>query len=163
MPTRLSPGSIAPGRIAIQACAVCCSIRSSRSIVAIHVSATSVAGSACRRPEHRERPLRSLMEIDEFEERRMTITKTFRSLHAGPGLLVLPNAWDAGSARLIESIGAKAIATTSAGVAWARGYPDGDALPTELLLACAREITRIVRVPVTMDIEGGYSDDPATV
>jgi len=93
----------------------------------------------------------------------MTVSATFRKLHAGPGLLVLPNAWDAGSARLIESVGAKAIATTSAGVAWARGYPDGDTLPRELLLACAREITRVVRVPVTIDIEGGYSDDPAAV
>jgi len=93
----------------------------------------------------------------------MTATETFRKLHAAPGMLVLPNAWDAGSARLIESVGARAIATTSAGVAWARGYPDGDALPIELLLASAHEITRVVRVPVTMDIEGGYSDDPADV
>ena len=56
---------------------------------------------------------------------------TFRELHGGPDLLRLPNAWDAGSARLIESLGAKAIATTSAGLAWSRGYPDGDALPAE--------------------------------
>ena len=93
----------------------------------------------------------------------MTITDTFRKLHAAPGMLVLPNAWDAGSARLIESVGAKAIATTSAGVAWARGYPDGDVLPIESLLAAAHEITRVVRVPVTVDIEGGYSDDPPDV
>jgi 2-methylisocitrate lyase-like PEP mutase family enzyme len=93
----------------------------------------------------------------------MTSSDTFMRLHAGPGMLVLPNAWDAGSARLVESLGAKAVATTSAGVAWARGYPDGDALPVELLLATAREITRVVRVPVTLDIEGGYSDDPAAV
>lgn len=93
----------------------------------------------------------------------MTITDTFRKLHAAPGMLVLPNAWDAGTARLIESIGAKAIATTSAGVAWARGYPDGDALPIALLLATAREITRVVRVPLTLDMEGGYSEDPREV
>jgi 2-methylisocitrate lyase-like PEP mutase family enzyme len=93
----------------------------------------------------------------------MTATETFRKLHAAPGMLVLANAWDAGSARLIESVGARAIATTSAGVAWARGYPDGDALPIDLLLATAREIARVVRVPVTIDIEGGYSDDPAAV
>ena len=53
---------------------------------------------------------------------------TFRRLHQ-EGLLALPNAWDAGSARLIESQGAKAVATTSAGVAWTHGYPDGDRLP----------------------------------
>ena len=56
--------------------------------------------------------------------------QNFRSLH--DDFLVLPNAWDAGSARLFESLGAPAIATTSAGVAWARGYPDGDALPSIL-------------------------------
>ena len=88
---------------------------------------------------------------------------TFRELHGGPDLLLLPNAWDAGSARLIESVGAKAIATTSAGLAWSRGYPDGDVLPREELLASTREIARVIRVPLTVDIEGGYSDDPAAV
>lgn len=93
----------------------------------------------------------------------MMSNQTFRSLHHGPALLLLPNAWDAGSARLIESLGAKAIATTSAGLAWSRGYPDGDALPSEQLLATAREIARVIRVPLSIDIEGGYSDDPAVV
>jgi 2-methylisocitrate lyase-like PEP mutase family enzyme len=89
--------------------------------------------------------------------------QNFRDLHRGPAILLLPNAWDAGSARLIESIGAKAIATTSAGVAWSRGYPDGDAIPIEQLLATVREITRVIRVPLSVDIEGGYSDDPTVV
>ena len=71
--------------------------------------------------------------------------------------------WDAGSARLVESFGARAIATTSAGLAWSRGYPDGDALPFELVVAATREIARVIRVPLTIDIEGGYSDDPAAV
>ena len=56
-------------------------------------------------------------------------SQLFRNLHRGPDLLLLPNAWDAVSARLSESLGAKAIATTSAGVAWSRGYPDGNTLP----------------------------------
>jgi 2-methylisocitrate lyase-like PEP mutase family enzyme len=86
----------------------------------------------------------------------------FRALHAG-GLLVLPNAWDAGSARLIESCGARAIATTSAGVAWAAGYADGGDLPSEALLAAVRAIARVIRVPLTVDIEGGYSHDPEAV
>ena len=93
----------------------------------------------------------------------MTSAGTFRRLHAGPDVLVLPNAWDAGSARLIESLGARAIATTSAGVAWSRGYPDGDALPVDRLLATAHEIARVVRVPLSVDVEGGYSDDAADV
>lgn len=88
--------------------------------------------------------------------------RTFRELHQG-GLLVLANAWDAGSARLIESLGAKAIATTSAGVAWSHGYPDGDFLPAPLLAATVSEIARAVRVPITADVEGGYSSDPAAV
>ena len=72
----------------------------------------------------------------------------FRGLHGGE-LLILPNAWDAGSARLIESRGAKAIATTSAGLAWSNGYPDGDALPVERLVAAVRSIARVIAVPLT--------------
>jgi 2-methylisocitrate lyase-like PEP mutase family enzyme len=87
---------------------------------------------------------------------------TFRRLHR-EGLLVLANAWDAGSARLIESLGAKAVATTSAGVAWSHGYPDGDRLPVRLLAATVAGITRVVTVPLTADVEGGYSADPAAV
>jgi 2-methylisocitrate lyase-like PEP mutase family enzyme len=84
----------------------------------------------------------------------------FRRLHER-GLLILPNAWDAASARLIESLGAKAIATTSAGVAWSHGYADGNVLPVPLLAATVAEITRIVTVPVSADVEAGYSDDAA--
>jgi 2-methylisocitrate lyase-like PEP mutase family enzyme len=89
--------------------------------------------------------------------------QVFRGLHQGPELLVLPNAWDAGTARLIESMGAKAIATTSAGLAWSRGYPDGNALPIDQLIAATRGIARVIRVPLTVDIEAGYSDDPRAV
>src|SRR5262249_15323310 len=67
------------------------------------------------------------------------------------------------SARLIERAGARAIATTSGGVAWSHGYPDGDALPTPLVVATTAAIARVIRVPLTVDIEGGYSDDPAAV
>ena len=87
---------------------------------------------------------------------------TFRRLHED-GVLLLPNVWDGGSARLIESLGAKALATTSAGVAWAQGYPDGDLLPVPLLRASVEAIARVARVPLTVDVEGGYSDDPTTV
>jgi 2-methylisocitrate lyase-like PEP mutase family enzyme len=87
----------------------------------------------------------------------------FHRLHQGPDLLLLANAWDAGSARLIESLGARAVATTSAGVAWANGYPDGDALPVERLIAVVVAITRVVAIPLTVDVEGGYSRDPERV
>ncbi len=80
-----------------------------------------------------------------------------------PELLILPNAWDAGSARLFEEAGAKAIATTSAGVGWALGYPDGNALPVEKLAALVENITNAIRVPLTVDVEGGYTDDPKKI
>jgi 2-methylisocitrate lyase-like PEP mutase family enzyme len=86
----------------------------------------------------------------------------FHALHAD-GLLLLANAWDAGSARLAQVAGARAIATSSAAVAWAHGWPDGDALPVELLLQTVRAVAGAVDLPVTVDIEGGYSDDPARV
>jgi 2-methylisocitrate lyase-like PEP mutase family enzyme len=78
-------------------------------------------------------------------------------------MLMLANAWDAGTARLFESLGAPAIATTSAGIAWSLGFRDGDALPMALYLGALARITATVRVPVSADIEGGYSDDPVIV
>jgi 2-methylisocitrate lyase-like PEP mutase family enzyme len=88
--------------------------------------------------------------------------KVFAALHVGPKLLVLPNAWDAGSARIIESACASAIATSSAAVALAHGYPDGQFLPFDTLLATVGEIARVVSVPVTADIEAAYAHDAAT-
>lgn len=87
----------------------------------------------------------------------------FRQLHAPGKLLILPNAWDAGSARVIEEAGAAAIATTSSGLGWAHGYPDGNALPPAILAAAVAEIARAVGVPISVDVEGGYSDEPAAV
>jgi len=86
----------------------------------------------------------------------------FRRMHQH-GLLTLPNAWDAGSARLIEMMGAPAIATTSGGVAWSHGYADGVDLPLPRLLASVEAICRAVQVPVTVDLENGYAHEPAAV
>src|SRR5207237_258805 len=80
----------------------------------------------------------------------------FRALHTGPRMLVLPNAWDAVSARLIEEGGFPAIATSSAGVAWALGYADGERISRGEMLAVVRRIVQGVRVPVTADVEAGY-------
>lgn len=85
----------------------------------------------------------------------------FRDLH--DGFLILPNAWDAGSARLIEECDAQAIATSSAAVAWAHGYADGEQLTPDILLKTVAEIARVVKIPVSVDSEAGYSDDPAKV
>src|SRR5688572_9970845 len=89
---------------------------------------------------------------------RSGLASTFRNLHRhGDGaILVLPNAWDAMSARVIEDAGAAAIATTSAGVSWALGRPDGEALSRADMIEAVRRIVEAVRVPVTADVEAGY-------
>lgn len=88
--------------------------------------------------------------------------RRFRELHEA-GTLLLPNAWDAGSARLIEACGAAAIATTSAGLAWSCGYPDGNILPARTLSAAVEAIARVISVPLTVDAEAGYSVEPIEV
>ncbi|MFF4652887.1 isocitrate lyase/phosphoenolpyruvate mutase family protein [Streptomyces sp. NPDC001380] len=85
-----------------------------------------------------------------------------RELHE-KGVLVLPNAWDAGSAALIAQGGARAIATTSGGVAWSAGKPDQQALTRDEMAALVRRIADTVEVPVTADIEGGYGPAPEDV
>ncbi|HYK82635.1 MAG TPA: isocitrate lyase/phosphoenolpyruvate mutase family protein [Gemmatimonadales bacterium] len=82
--------------------------------------------------------------------------EALRQLHAGPRMLVLPNVWDVASARLVEDAGFAAIATSSAGVAWALGYPDGERISREEMLAAVGRIARSVRLPVTADMEAGY-------
>jgi 2-methylisocitrate lyase-like PEP mutase family enzyme len=88
---------------------------------------------------------------------------SFGELHRSGSLLVLPNAWDAASARLVEVAGAAAIATSSAAVAWSHGRSDGEQLDAAALLATAREIVRAVKVPVSVDFEAGYSAEPAGI
>ncbi len=79
-----------------------------------------------------------------------------RKLHGGPRMLVLPNAWDVASARVLEELGYPAIATTSAGVAFSLGYPDGQRVSRDEMLEVVARIARAVRVPVTADMEAGY-------
>jgi 2-methylisocitrate lyase-like PEP mutase family enzyme len=89
--------------------------------------------------------------------------EAFHRLHEGDGILALVNAWDAASARLFEQSGSPAIATTSAGMAWSLGYPDGEQIGArDLLEACAR-ICRVVTAPVSVDIERGYGRTLAEV
>ena len=83
-----------------------------------------------------------------------------RKLHSGPRLLVLPNAWDVASARVLEELGYPAIATTSAGVAFSLGYPDGQRISRDEMLEAVARIARAVRVPVTADMESGYGITP---
>jgi 2-methylisocitrate lyase-like PEP mutase family enzyme len=98
-----------------------------------------------------------------LEKRMSQQAVTFRRMHHGPEPLRLPNAWDAGSARLFESLGAPAIATTSAGVAWAMGYADGGPMPVDAAVGVAVNMARVLRVPLSVDMENGYSDEPRVV
>ncbi|MGH8013140.1 MAG: isocitrate lyase/PEP mutase family protein [Candidatus Binataceae bacterium] len=80
-------------------------------------------------------------------------------MHDRSRILVLPNAWDAMSARIFEAAGFRAIATTSAGVSYSLGYPDGQMVPRDEMIAAVRRIARCVSVPVTADMESGFGDD----
>ncbi len=87
----------------------------------------------------------------------------FRKLHQTSSCLVLANAWDCASAALVQSAGAKAIATSSASLAWANGYPDGNALSSSLLLNSVEKLVRVCEQPLSIDIEAGYSNEPEQV
>jgi len=91
------------------------------------------------------------------------LAEQLRALHRTPPILVLPNAWDAASARLFVAEGFPAIATTSAGVAASLGYPDGGAVPAREMFEAVARIARAVQVPVTADIEHAYAESPAAV
>jgi 2-methylisocitrate lyase-like PEP mutase family enzyme len=82
--------------------------------------------------------------------------EALRKLHQGPRTLVLPNVWDVASARIVEELGYPALATSSAGVAFALGYPDGQRISREEMLSVVSRIARAVRIPVTADMEAGY-------
>jgi len=87
----------------------------------------------------------------------------FAALHVPGNPLILYNAWDVGSALAVAKAGAKAVATGSAAVAAAHGYGDSEDLPLDLVLANAARIVSAVALPVSIDFEGGYAADPATV
>lgn len=82
--------------------------------------------------------------------------RLLRALHHGPEILALPNAWDCASARIFELEGFPAIATTSAGIAFSLGVPDGQRLTRDEMLAVVKRIASTVSVPVTADLEAGY-------
>lgn len=86
--------------------------------------------------------------------------KLFLSLHHGPRILVLPNAWDVASARIFEDAGFPAMATTSSGIANSLGYPDGQVILRDQMLEVVARIVRAVSVPVTADMEAGYGETP---
>ena len=103
------------------------------------------------------------MTLDAVRPDQLARAETLLGLHKGPDMLVLPNAWDAASARAFQAAGFSAIATTSGGVAAALGYEDHQGAPVEEMLAAAARIVAAVDVPVTVDFEAGYELDAAEV
>ena len=93
-------------------------------------------------------------------EKQKAKADTFRARHRGPRLLLLPNAWDVASARVLEEAGFGAMATTSAGIAFTLGYPDGQRISREEMLRVVARIVAAVVVPVTADMEAGYGNRP---
>lgn len=89
--------------------------------------------------------------------------EAFRKLHHSGKILVLLNAWDAGSARIFELAGAPAVATTSSGLGVSNGYQDGQRITRDRLFDAVRRITRVVQVPLTVDLEAGYGKTAAEV
>ena len=89
--------------------------------------------------------------------------RRFLELHHGPKILLLPNAWDVASARIFEDAGFPAIGTSSAGAAFALGYPDGQKISREEMLGIVRRIADAVQVPVTADVEAGFGTTPEEV
>lgn len=89
--------------------------------------------------------------------------EALRALHVPGRPLLLPNAWDAATARVLEEAGFPAVATTSAGIAFAAGYPDGEEIPVGRMLEAVAGICEAVSVPVSADMEAGYGDAPADV
>ena len=88
---------------------------------------------------------------------------SFRSFHHADQPLLLPNAWDAASAVIQAQAGARAVGTSSAALSWALGHRDGGVLPVPELLAAVDRITRVLQVPLTVDIEEGFSAEPGEV
>jgi 2-methylisocitrate lyase-like PEP mutase family enzyme len=91
------------------------------------------------------------------------LSRQFLELHRGSKILVLPNAWDVAGARIFEDAGFPAIGTTSAGVAFSLGYPDGQKISRGEMLAVVRRIAEAVEVPVTADVEAGFGSTPEEV
>jgi 2-methylisocitrate lyase-like PEP mutase family enzyme len=89
--------------------------------------------------------------------------RTFRALHDGPAIFIIPNAWDVVTARVFEEAGFPAVATSSAALANSLGFPDGSALDVNLHLATLERIVRALDVPLSADVENGYADEPEAV
>ena len=94
------------------------------------------------------------------KQKQKAAAEAFRAMHRGQRILLLPNAWDVASARIFEEAGFGAVATTSAGIAFALGYPDGQHISRDEMLEAVSRIAAALTIPVTADMEAGYGDRP---
>jgi len=94
------------------------------------------------------------------KQKQKSAAEAFRAMHRGKRILLLPNAWDVASARIFEEAGFGAIATTSGGIAFTRGYPDGQRISRDEMLQAVSRIAAATKVPVTADVEAGYGARP---
>lgn len=101
------------------------------------------------------------MPAPDLEQKRKA--EAFRAMHYGANPLLLVNVWDIASARIVEEAGFPAIATTSAGIAFTQGFPDGQKIHSDLMMSAIAQIADAVHVPVTADVEAGYGDTPERV
>jgi 2-methylisocitrate lyase-like PEP mutase family enzyme len=106
---------------------------------------------------------RTFSEVDLVKTPQAKMAEWFLARHRAPPALLLPNVWDAMSARLFVAAGFDTLATTSGGVAWALGYPDGEQAPWSEIVSATARIARSAQVPVTADIESGYGTTSADV
>jgi 2-methylisocitrate lyase-like PEP mutase family enzyme len=107
-----------------------------------------------RGPSFQNRPLDEEVEMERSTQ--IERARAFRALHQGPGLLLLPNAWDVVSAKLYEVENFRAVGTTSAGISAALGFADGERMSLDDNLAVCRRIVEHVAIPVSVDLEAGY-------
>ena len=97
------------------------------------------------------------------DDRQVERAERFLALHHADAILVLPNAWDAASARIFAAAGARAIGTTSMGIAASHGYADAQRVPFGRMLDSVEAIARAVDLPVSADLEAGWGDTPGEV
>ena len=97
------------------------------------------------------------------KNKQLKLAQDFQALHHMDSMFVLPNVWNGGSAKVFDKQGFKAVATTSAGIAYAMGYPDGEAICFEDLVRLTKEITRVIDIPLSVDMERGYGDTPESI
>lgn len=98
-----------------------------------------------------------------ISQKQKKLVEEFLRMHTGGDMFVLPNVWDAGSARVFEKQGFNAVAMTSAGIAYSMGYPDGEHITLDDLAYCVKNISRRINIPLSVDFERGYSEDPQKV